>query len=111
VPLDLPGLATRPAGEAFSCARWHDGVDALLPKVELIALISAEATGSRPLGAFPLERLVAICGELLEEQTEYPPVFRTRGFPHAQHERLGPSLATIGAAKQSELRSVVANRS
>lgn len=109
--LVLPGLAETPSGEQFSFARWQEGVQALLPATDLLALIGSEASGAQPLGAFPLERLLAICGELLEQQGEYPRVYLTHGFPGAeQRARLGPSLATIGPAKASELRSVVAKR-
>jgi hypothetical protein len=111
--LDLPGLASTPTGEAFTFARWQAGVDKLLPNTELVALVGSDADGAQPLGAFPMERLLAILDDLVERANDdYPPMFRTRGFPDAaQRARLGPSLATIGSATARDLRSVPAKRS
>lgn len=68
------------SGRVFSYAVWGDGVDALLPRTDAIALSWDDDGGHEHLLA-PWEAVERRCGELLEPTEHVPPRFRARRFP------------------------------
>ena len=73
--------------EIVTYSVWGQNVETLLPETDHLALMS-EGAGMVALG--PFEKVREVVGELLEETDEYPPRWRTRGFPtQEQIERIG----------------------
>lgn len=64
-------------GEARSYCVWGDGVDALLPRTDLVAL--ARDTQDHLL--VPWDQLEAVVGDLLEPTDYYPARYRVTSFP------------------------------
>ena len=89
-------VATFSAAEAdgvspFSYCSWTKGVDSLLPKTDLVALVDLDAQTQLTV---KWHDAVAICGHLLEPTTHhYPERWRVAAFPSAEE------FARLQAAK------------
>lgn len=77
--------------EIFSYSTWASGVEALLPRVNRIALgrrEEKEASGFRLIGMVEWERLAEVAGHRLRQKDGlYPARFRVAGFPSKEELR------------------------
>ena len=70
-------------------AVWAKGVDTLLPRARKIALIASQDDDP---AFYSWERLTTVVGDLLEPTEDYPPRYRTIGYPDdAMLAALGPA--------------------
>ncbi len=81
----------RATGEPASFSTWSEGVVALLPQTEHVALMRPDQRkGWSGMGVFPWERVAAVAGGLMRAQGLYPERYRVEEFPSAdQLEKLG----------------------
>lgn len=69
-------------GMVFSYASWAEGVEALLPVVDLMAFTFLD---ERPPLLVPFEAVAQLCGDLVEEVETLEPVrYHTLGFPDGE---------------------------
>ncbi len=73
-------LVNAPDGGAESVAIWADGVRTLLPRVDKLAF-TGQPNGVTQTIVVPWDSARQIVDELLEQTSDSPPRFRTRGFP------------------------------
>ena len=73
-------LVNAPDGGAESVAIWADGERTLLPRVDKLAF-TGQPNGVTQTIVVPWDSARQIVDELLEQTSDSPPRFRTRGFP------------------------------
>jgi hypothetical protein len=93
VPARAYMVVSTPKGSVFTCAVWGEGEDGLLPRSEWVAFHGGDNT---TLGVARFEKVMSVLAHRLEVGTQWPPRWRTRGFPTPQ-ELTALQLSPIGA--------------
>jgi hypothetical protein len=84
------GVKDNTSGEVSSYCVWSDGVDALLPKTDLVYFYrpGERDEDGQIVGTSPWDAVESLLGPLVEPQDMYPPRYRVRSFPSAAQLRL-----------------------
>lgn len=76
------------SGAEYSLCSWTQGVDALLPRTDQLALVVLDGEQMREMLVVPWEALQAACGDLMQPVPDaYPARYRVTGFPDLELAR------------------------
>lgn len=83
---DYSAMRAREIGEVFSYCVWSEGVDALLPRTDVVVFfrLGEGKAGGKMLGSGSWKVVEEVVGDLLTPLGIYPERYRTRGFPTAE---------------------------
>ena len=86
-------MAERPSGYLTACS-WTKGVTTLLPKADLVAMVSLDPRGGDQHQTKLLEwdTMRSLAGERLDATDHFPPRFQVSGFPSAEALAAAPAF-------------------
>jgi|AGTN01.1.fsa_nt_gi Protein of unknown function (DUF1444). len=67
-----------------SMCTWTEGVETLLPKADSISFVQVESGDVKIVARTSWEKAMQFIDDRIEQTQDYPPRFRTKGFPTAQ---------------------------
>lgn len=78
-----PGKEQEPSS-IFSATTWTEGVSSSLPVTDQIGFMKKNGENLETVGMLPLDKVRKVVGHLLVTTQDFPPRFKTEGFPNAK---------------------------